>query len=86
MRTLGTVYIVGMRILFTDHGRPAGVLISPEDAEEFARLEAADIAREIAAAKVAGAASQKPLVAIGDITAMSFKEFDAIVTEAADDA
>jgi prevent-host-death family protein len=71
------------RIALTDHGRPAAVLISPEDAEEFARLEAAELAREIAEAK---AAAGKPPVVIGDITAMSFEEFDAIVTDAAGDA
>jgi prevent-host-death family protein len=74
------------RIALTDHGRPAAVLISPEDAKEFARLEAAEIAREIAEAKAAASASGKPPVVIGDITAMSFEEFDAIVADAAKDA
>lgn len=73
------------RILVTDHGRPAAVLISPEDAEEFARLEASEIAREIAEAKAADAASGRPPVVIGDMTTMSFEEFDAIVTKAARD-
>ena len=71
------------RIQLTDHGRTVAVLISPEDAEEFARLEAAEIAREIAAAKAASAASGEPPVVIDDIVAMSFEEFDAIITEAA---
>ncbi|WP_323748131.1 type II toxin-antitoxin system Phd/YefM family antitoxin [Catenulispora rubra] len=73
------------RIAITDHGRPTAVLISPEDAEEYARLEAAEIAREIAEAKAAAAASGKPPVVIGDMTNMSFEEFDAIVTKAARD-
>ncbi|MEY9859143.1 prevent-host-death family protein [Catenulispora sp. GAS73] len=77
------------RIAITDHGRPAAVLISPEDAEEFARLEAAEIAREIAReiaeAKAAATASGRPPVVIGDMTNMPFEEFDAIVTKAARD-
>lgn len=72
------------RIQLTDHGRLVAVLISPEDATEFARLEAAELAREIAAAKAASAASSRAPVVIGDITTMSFEEFDAAVTEAAD--
>ena len=72
------------RIQLTDHGRPVAVLISPEDAEEFARLEAAELARAIAAAKARGAASGTVPVVIGDISTMSFEDFDAVVTEAAD--
>lgn len=72
--------------MVTDHGRPAAVLISPEDAEEFARLEAAEITREIAEAKAAATKSSRPPVVIGDTANMSFEEFDAIVTKAADDA
>lgn len=59
------------------------MLISPDDAQEFARLEAAEIAGEIADAKAAAAASGEVPVVIGDITAMTFEEFDAIVTDAA---
>ncbi|MEY9907897.1 prevent-host-death family protein [Catenulispora sp. MAP12-49] len=72
------------RIVITDHGRPTAVLISPEAAEEFARLEAAELVREIAEAKEASAG--KPMVVVGDITAMSFEEFDAVATDRADDA
>jgi hypothetical protein len=70
-----------LRSAITDHGRPTAVLISPE---EFARLEARELAREIAEAKAASA-GKRPVV-VGDITVMSFEEFDAVVADRADHA
>ncbi len=56
------------RIQLTDNGRLAAVLISPEDAAEFERLEGEDIEREIAEAR---------RIQGEDISAMTEQEFDA---------